>query len=40
MDKSRTWGLVVIIIGVLANNYIYLDDLILERDECMNFLVC
>ena len=38
MDKSRTWGLVVIIIGVLANNYIYLHDLILDRHEGMIFL--
>jgi len=33
MDKSRTWGLVVIIIGVLANNYVYLHDLILDTHE-------
>jgi hypothetical protein len=38
MDKSRTWGLVVIIIGVLANNYVYLNDLILDTHEGMIFL--
>ncbi len=38
MDKSRTWGLVVIIIGVLANNYVYLHDLILDRHEGMILL--
>ena len=38
MDKSRTWGLVVIIIGVLANNYVYLHDLILDTHEGMILL--
>ena len=38
MDKSRTWGLVVVIIGVLTNNYVYLQDLILDRNEGMIFL--
>ena len=38
MDKSKTWGLVVVIIGVLANNYVYLHDLILDRHEGMIFL--
>ena len=38
MDKSRTWGLVVIIIGVLANNYVYLQDIILDKNEGMIFL--
>ncbi len=38
MDKSRTWGLVAVIIGVLANNYVYLNDLILDRHEGMIFL--
>ena len=38
MDKSRTWGLVVVIIGVLANNYVYLHDLILDRNEGMILL--
>ncbi|MCH7540665.1 MAG: hypothetical protein IH999_09770 [Proteobacteria bacterium] len=38
MDKSRTWGLVVVIIGVLTNNYVYLHDLILDRHEGMILL--
>ncbi len=38
MDKSRTWGLVVVIIGVLANNYIYLHDLILDKHAGMILL--
>ena len=38
MNKSRTWGLVVVIIGVLTNNYVYLHDLILDRHEGMILL--
>ena len=32
MFKDKRLGLVLIIIGVLANNYVYLHDLILEKD--------
>ncbi len=33
MLKNRKLGLVLIIIGVLANNYVYLHDLILDKHE-------
>ena len=33
MFKDKRLGLVLIIIGVLANNYVYLHDLILDKHE-------
>ncbi len=33
MLKNRKLGLPLIIIGVLANNYVYLHDLILDKHE-------
>ncbi len=33
MLKNKKLGLVLIIIGVLANNYVYLHDLILDKHE-------
>ena len=33
MLKNKTLGLALIIIGVLANNYVYLHDLILDKHE-------
>ncbi len=33
MLENKTLGLVLIIIGVLANNYVYLHDLILDKHE-------
>ena len=33
MLKDKRLGLVLIIIGVLANNYVYLHDLILDKHE-------
>ncbi len=33
MRKDKRLGLVLIIIGVLANNYVYLHDLILDKHE-------
>ncbi len=33
MLKNKKLGLVLIIIGVLANNYVYLNDLILDKHE-------
>ncbi len=31
MLKNQTLGLVLVILGVLANNYVYLHDLILDK---------
>ncbi len=36
--KDKRLGLALIIIGVLANNYVYLHDLILDRHEGAIFL--
>ncbi len=33
MLRNKTLGLVLIIVGVLANNYVYLHDLILGKHE-------
>ena len=33
MLKDKRLGLALIIVGVLANNYVYLHDLILDRHE-------
>ena len=33
MLKNKTLGLVLVIIGVLANNYVYLHDLVLDKHE-------
>ncbi len=33
MLKDKRLGLVLIIVGVLANNYVYLHDLILDKHE-------
>ncbi len=33
MLANRTLGLVLVIIGVLANNYVYLHDLVLDKHE-------
>ena len=33
MLKDKRLGLALIIIGVLANNYVYLHDLILDKHE-------
>ena len=33
MLKNRTVGLVLIIIGILANNYVYLHDLVVGRPQ-------
>ncbi len=33
MLKNKTLGLVLVILGVLANNYVYLHDLILDKHE-------
>ncbi len=33
MLKDKRFGLVLIIIGVLANNYVYLHDLFLDKHE-------
>jgi hypothetical protein len=33
MLKDKRLGLVLIVIGVLANNYVYLHDLILDKHE-------
>ncbi len=33
MLKDKRLGLVLIIVGVLANNYVYLHDLVLDKHE-------
>ncbi len=33
MLKDKRFGLALIIVGVLANNYVYLHDLILDKHE-------
>ncbi len=33
MLKDKRLGLALIIVGVLANNYVYLHDLILDKHE-------
>ena len=33
MLKDKRFGLKLIIVGVLANNYVYLNDLILDKHE-------
>ncbi len=38
MFKDKRLGLVLIIIGVLANNYVYLHDLILDKHEGLIYL--
>ena len=38
MFKNRTLGLVLIIIGILANNYVYLHDLVVGRPQDMILL--
>ena len=38
MLKNNTLGLVLVILGVLANNYVYLHDLILDKHEGMIFV--
>ncbi len=32
-DQSKELGLALIIIGVLANNYVYLHDLVLDKHD-------
>ena len=32
-DQSKELGLAIIIIGVLANNYVYLHDLVLDKHD-------
>ncbi len=38
MLKNKKLGLVLIIIGVLANNYVYLHDLVLDKHDGAIFL--
>ncbi len=33
MLKDKRFGLALIIVGVLVNNYVYLNDLILDKHE-------
>ena len=33
MSRTGTWSLILIIIGVLANNYIYLHDVVFGKYE-------
>ena len=32
-DQSKELGLALIVIGVLANNYVYLHDLVLDKHD-------
>ncbi len=38
MLKDKRFGLKLIIVGVLLNNYVYLHDLILDKHESAIFL--
>ncbi len=38
MPKSKSLGLVLVIVGVLANNYVYLHDVILDKHEGMIYV--
>lgn len=33
MHRSAGWGLLLILVGVLLNNYAYLNDIVLEKHD-------
>ncbi len=35
MPKSKSLGLVLVIVGVLANNYVYLHDIFVDKHDGM-----
>lgn len=33
MDRNKMWGYVLVVIGVLVNNYVYLHDLVTDKHD-------
>ncbi len=38
MHANKRWGLVLVIFGVLANNYVYVHDIIVDIDDGLIYL--
>ena len=38
MHTNKRWGLVLVIFGVLANNYVYVHDLIVDSNDGLIYL--
>ena len=38
MHTNKRWGLVLVILGVLANNYVYVHDIIVDSHDGLIYL--